>query len=1178
MTEDARLRTLLEDLLNGGGTPEEVCRSCPELLAKVRAGWQRLRALEAELGQLFPDAAAPPAVPNEGVPSATAALPDVRGYAVEGLLGHGGMGVVYKARHLRLNRPVALKMLLAGIHARPQELERFLREAEAAAGLRHPNIVQVHDVGDVDGRPYFTMEFVAGGSLTQRLAGTPLPPRRAAALLVTVAEAIHVAHQHGIVHRDLKPSNILLTPDGTPKITDFGLARRLEGGDGLTLSGAVVGTPGYMAPEQARGDTRAVGPAADVYALGTILYECLTGRPPFKAATAAETVQQVISQDPVPPSRLNLKLPRDLETICLKCLQKDPGRRYPTAADVAAEVERFLKHEPIQARPPGRWERCLRWVRRRPAAAALLAAVGLLLAAGAVSAWSLYQQQSAARARRAQTDQEVRAILERARGPLEEGWQAVDLAKLAEAESEANRAAAIARSGGASAAVRQQAEAFQLDAVGRLGRAKKSRALLDAVLDVSASAEPSSYANEELNRILALAGPNADAQYVAAFRLWGLDVDATPEADAVARLRQEPDAVLQEVIAALDAWMLERRALGRPEAEWRRLFRLADQLDRGARSRQLRARLAETASRRDTKATALRELRQDIDPRTAPALTVVLLSRVYAAARDGAAAEEVLRLAVTARPDQAVLLNELANLLCRPPRPRLEEAIGYYRAARGQRPGLGLRLSWTLDRAGRPIQAEEVLRELALRQPDNLAVHFYLGFNLVIQEKYAAGAAAFRKVLDLKPDFAEAHGNLGCALYKLHKYDEAVAALRQALALDPTLPLAHMNLGVALHYQGKHDEAEAALRRAIDLQPDFAEALVNLGSLLRQRGQGEEGEAALRKAIDLKPELAAVQNSFGVLMFEQGKYAEAEAAFRKAAASRPAFAQAYFNLGNALREQRKFADAETAYRTALAYRPGYAGAYSNLGQVLTVQGKHADAEAAYRQALDLQPELVEASFNLAVTLMERAQFTEAAALLKKCIELLPPGTPRHGAAQKRLQLCERFAALDARLPAILSGEEKPADAAERAGFARLCLLKRQATAAARLYAVAFTTQPQLAADPRTGHRLLAACAAALVGCGRAEDGADLSDAERARWRKQALEWLRAELAAMVRLLDANPAGQRETIRGLLTFWRGHADLACVRDAVELARLPAEERKEFAAFWAEVAAALARTGK
>src|SRR6267142_1768569 len=336
MPDDPRVDQLLEDLLDSGGTPEEACRTCPELLPQVRAGWQRLRALKTEVNALFHDF--PFSSGGTLSPRPTAELPRIRGYEVREVLGRGGMGIVYKAWHLRLQRPVAVKMLLAGAYAQPHELERFLREAETVAGLRHANIVQVHEAGDMDGRPYFTMEFVEGGSLAKKLAGTPQPAGQAAALVAGVAEAVHAAHQRGVVHRDLKPGNILLTADGTRKISDFGLARRLKGAAGLTQSGAPVGTPSYMAPEQAEGKSRDVGPAADTYALGAILFELLTGRPPFRADTAAETLRQVIVQDPVPPSRLNARVPRDLETVCMKCLRKQSQSRYATAAALSDDL------------------------------------------------------------------------------------------------------------------------------------------------------------------------------------------------------------------------------------------------------------------------------------------------------------------------------------------------------------------------------------------------------------------------------------------------------------------------------------------------------------------------------------------------------------------------------------------------------------------------------------------------------------------------------------------------------------------------------------------------------------------------------------------------------------------------------------------------------------------------
>ncbi len=313
----------------------------------------------------------------------------VSGYEILGELGRGGMGVVYKARQVGLGRTVALKMILSGAHAGADDLDRFRGEAEAIARLQHPGIVQVHDIGEKDGLPFFSLEFVEGGSLADRLDGTPWPPRKAAALVETIAGAVHEAHKAGIVHRDLKPANVLMTKDDQPKITDFGLAKRLDADLGRTASGAIMGTPSFMAPEQAGGKTGQIGPAADTYALGAILYDLLTGRPPFKAATPLDTVMLVATEEPVPPSRLVPKLPRDLETIVLKCLEKDPSRRYESARAMADDLHRFLSGEPIAARPVGRAERSWRWCARNPRLAAAIGAIAAsLLLVAIVSAVS----------------------------------------------------------------------------------------------------------------------------------------------------------------------------------------------------------------------------------------------------------------------------------------------------------------------------------------------------------------------------------------------------------------------------------------------------------------------------------------------------------------------------------------------------------------------------------------------------------------------------------------------------------------------------------------------------------------------------------------------------------------------------------------------------------------------
>jgi serine/threonine-protein kinase len=760
---------------------------------------------------------------------------------VQGVLGRGGMGVVYQARHLRLNRPVALKMLLAGAYAGPHDLARFLREAETVAGLRHANIVQVHEAGDVDGRPYFTMELVEGGSRAQKLAGTPQPARQAAALVAAVAEAVHAAHLRGIVHRDLKPGNILLTADGTPKLTDFGVARRLEGTAGLTQSGAPLGTPSYMAPEQAEGRSREVGPAADTYALGAILYELLTGRPPFRAETAAETLRQVVSQDPVPPSRLNAAVPRDPETICLKCLEKDPRRRYASAAALAEDLRRFQRNEPIVARAVGPLERALRWTRRKPTAAALVAtALALIGLATGGGAW-LVQQRAG---RRAELRSEVgtavaqavslrkRFHFHEARELLEQARQQLELTGPDELRRQVDQAQA------------------DLELVENLDSAR---------LRVAITVEGSSWA------------AGAELLYEKTLAKAGLSRPGDDSEAAAARVRDS--ALSAEIVAALDDWA----SITQDPARRKWLLAVA----RGADPDSSRDRLRQPELWDD--GPGLTNLVNELPADELSTQLTTALGRVLF--KTGGDAVLLLRAAQARYPQDFWLNFELGWALS--VSGRIDEALGFYRAALALRPeassahnGVGL----TLHALGRVDEAIGHFEQALIIDPNFAVAHNNLGHALRAKGRLDEAIGHYQEAIRLDPKAsAPAHNNLGEVLRGKGRLDEAIGHLQEAIRLDPKVSAAaHNNLGVALRAKGQLDQAIGHFQESIRLDPKgSALAHYYLGSALRAKGRPDEAIGHLQQALQLNPKLTIARHSQGLAHAARQEWDKAAGCYKR---------------------------------------------------------------------------------------------------------------------------------------------------------------------------------------------------------------------------------------------------------------------------------------------------------
>jgi serine/threonine-protein kinase len=1003
-------------------------------------------------------------------------------YEVIRLHAAGGLGEVHVAEDTELGRRVALKRLRPARADDPASRHRFLREAAITARLEHPGVVPVHGlVRDPAGRPHYAMRLVAGESLQEAIRAFHIFGRADRLVLrglltrfVTVCQTLAYAHSKGVVHRDLKPANVMLGEYGETLVVDWGLARvlgpdgpapadedRLDPTETLpandTRTGAVVGTPGYMSPEQADGRTGEVGPASDIYALGATLHAILTGRPPCDGRKDSP--------------RADRTAPRALLAVCRKAMAEQPADRYATATELGAEVERWLAGEPVAAYPEGWASRALRWARRHRVLVA-----GFLVAAvvgGTVGAWGL-REATNRRAEQRRLELKDREAVERALAAvpgLVGGWRFQEAVGLLEQT--------------------------------RLGLSKfasdETRHRLEEALGDVRLAETLDTIRLEQSEMVEGKLPDpawAAARYESAFQTHALDCLGADERELGARLGRS--IVHDALVGALDEWAFGE--LNRPRRE------------------------------------------------------------------------KLTRVARAADPDPS-WRDSFRDALARVDRPRVKElaaAVDVKRLAPPTIATLGLTLGGYTPEAKTLYLAA---------QPDhptdfwiNYRLAFAISFRTADRDAAARSVAYYRACLAVRPAAAAVHNNLAIALRYQGEFAAAAAAGHRAVELAPTSAIAWTNLGTALSATGDAAGAEAAYRRAIDLDPAFAMAHRNLGIVLKAQGELAEAEKAYRRAIELDPKDAGAPNNLGNLLLDRGNRAEAEMEFRRAIEIDPRMAPAHNNLGRLLYLQGDVAGAEVEVRRALEIDGNYADAHNNLGNLFLDHGDPTGAEKEYRRAIEIDPKDSRAHHNIALALVRLGRFEEAREAARQAVSLAPPDKPDHENANRRLELCERMLRLERRLTAVLRGDEaQPVDPADRLALAEVAARKQRYAVAARFYA-----QSPGDEGPTGPQRYLAACAAALAGCGKGTD--DVNASERARWRQQALEWLRAEFQAQSLLLGGDAPGPSNQARKILLHWQSDPRLAEVRDAASLAALPSDEREAWHQFWANLDTALKPTDK
>jgi serine/threonine-protein kinase len=1208
--DDPRVWALVEQIIESKVTPEEACRETPELLPAVRDRLDRFHVLEAWVADAFPSQASADgrAARSRQLPP----VPTIPGYEIHGVLGTGGLGVVYKARHLRLDRIVAVKMLLAGDYARRRDVERFQREAEAVAALRHPNIVPIYDAGEHDGFPYFTMELMESGSLAGKLGGKPMTARAAAEATATLARAIEAAHRSGIIHRDLKPANVLLAADQTLKIADFGLAWR-SGRDPskLTLDYERLGTPSYMPPEQMLGPARS--PAAnsvsvDIYGLGAILYELLTGRPPFQGESPMETQRQVMNEEPVAPTRLNPRTPRDLETVCLKCLQKAPAARYATADELAADLDRFLSGAPIAARPVSSTERLVRWVRRKPAIAALVVMAVALLGTGVAIGANLWQREAG---RLLEVDQ--------GRLALDQEEQLEQASHFAEARSQLDRLPAAAEP-----ELRDRCRA----ALARLDLVRTLMEIRDGVISVA----------DGKFEIPGTRGARADRAYAAAFAASGFGDLGTEPAAVGGRVRVSP--IRAVLVGALDDWaactwddarrswaFAAARSADPDPGGWRdrvrdpalskeNLLSLAEAADVHEQPVQLLVGLAQRIERTHGDAGPfLHRVSQKYpnDFRTCFALGEALYER------SPAESVRYLQAALTLHPDAAVhwLLAGALALTNRP-----EEAVKHCREATTLQKDFAVAwgsLAEYLVQAGKHQDAVDTIEQALAFAGRSAQLEASAGIVFGAAGMEEQALAALRRAIAIDPGFLRPHLALALCHFNTGRFEEAMQEFKVAESLDSRDTSVHVGMGRLLRRMGRLDEAIVEFEKLCSLQDATARYWGHLEQAHCWRDKQSPQNALLHynQAIEVMPTVDAIRPRREV-MVQLGMGDIARAEWGKALAASPAdhaswhgYAELCLYLGQQDEYQRachalleRFGaptDPMIAERVGKACLLGHLEPEETSRAVALVHAAFAsdvappwlrpylavaEGLARYR-AGDHQGALgviqgdalqVLGPFPYLVLAMAKQRTGDDAGALRSFATAIRihdwspsrAGDPDDWRAHALRREAEALVMPD--LKALLTREQDPRSQDERLALAVVCMSLHRSMRAAALYAEAFATDPALPGQMLGMREHAARCAVRAAG-GQDDDAVGLTDEQRAHWRAEAIAWLKADLEQWTRMA-AEPS-RRDLARRSLERWRSDPDLAGLREPASLEQLSAAERAACQEIWAGVAAVLGR---